>query len=280
MMNQLNLISTKDSFSILTWNTLANQLCDSQSFPKVSDFSLNFDRRIKKIIEIIQSYNPDIISLEEVDYADHLDTLLQNEHHTYFKPKEEGRDGIYVAVKKSKFLIKSQSSHNYLDQNGKQMTQLFVLSHLQFQQNPEKQIILASTHLKAKEQFESIREQQIKNFLQTISHQIKNFYDNQNEKSQTFDQFPLIFTGDFNTEPLCPSILNLTQSLFQKYDIPFKCAFEANDITTFKIREKTYLRKIDYMFYNTKAFLPTIQNNLPIKQKNEQQIQQENKKLY
>ena len=52
-----------------------------------------------------------------------------------------------------------------------------------------------------------------------------------------------IFCGDFNTEPESESL----SILHENTEKSLKCAFEGTPFSTFKTRETTVIRKIDYM---------------------------------
>lgn len=91
-------------FSITQWNTLADCLADS--FPKCSDEHLKWSyRNILHKEHLKQRANADIICLEEVDHPEFFESILSDTHHTFFNKKPEGKDGIFVAVRKSKFNV-------------------------------------------------------------------------------------------------------------------------------------------------------------------------------
>jgi endonuclease/exonuclease/phosphatase (EEP) superfamily protein YafD len=90
------------------------------------------------------------------------------------------------------------------------------------------------------------------------------FLGNVKASDVTLDNAPIIFAGDFNTEPTSTTISNVYQTnLFASaYD------YSKYHITTFKVRESNDVqaRVIDYIFYTPKTLILISKNNLPTKE--------------
>lgn len=111
--------------------------------------------------------------------------------------------------------------------------------------NNKQHLIVATTHLKAKSEFESLRVKQVTELLSAIN-------------EFNCDGYPLVFAGDLNTEPsgeVYPLILNQG----------FSSSYHDAKFTTYKIRnnrdnggESEFCRTIDYIFYRNLTCIDVI----------------------
>ena len=163
-------------FSILTWNCLANQYSDGgeKGFSKSEPSILVWDYRKKLIEDRIKQFNADIICLEEIDMIDFYKQFLEplNYSVTYL-PKNSG-EGMLVAVNTKKFEIVKISGESFLDDenNNKPFSQSFLYTHLKNKES-NKNILIFSTHMKAKPAFENVRVIQIKYIIKFINQLIQ-----------------------------------------------------------------------------------------------------------
>ncbi|KAM3139441.1 hypothetical protein pb186bvf_008466 [Paramecium bursaria] len=203
------------SFTIFQWNTLANSLCTTDSFPNVDPAFLQWEYRQKLIQKIIQESKADIYCLEEVDEPQFYMEILQG-YKTYFykKPAEDNKDGIFIATK---IPLDGEPLVKFYFENGKQQNQFFVkiqIHHIQ----------IYITHLKAKPKFELVRKEQL---VQLAA----NFTDQK-----------IIVVGDFNTSPELEAVSHfqeLTQLKTINNGVP----------TTAKNRGKLEVGIKDYILY-------------------------------
>eukprot|EP01084_Bolivina_argentea_P005704 10767_1 len=56
-----------NNISLLSWNIMYKDFIDKNDYPYCNDSQLNWNERLPKITNIIESYNADIICLQEVD---------------------------------------------------------------------------------------------------------------------------------------------------------------------------------------------------------------------
>lgn len=92
-------------FSLMQWNSLADYLSDA--FPHSDPKILKWNYRFPLIIEEIQQYSSDLISMEEVDHFDDLYKRLQTLGYKglFQKKNGSGKDGSAFFYKENKFVL-------------------------------------------------------------------------------------------------------------------------------------------------------------------------------
>lgn len=95
---------TQDTFSVLQFNTLADSLCDSKSFPHSDQSILQWSFRKEKLVQEILQLNADVVQLEEVDHFEMFQEKLKPVYEGIFKKKNSvnNKDGCAFFYKKDK----------------------------------------------------------------------------------------------------------------------------------------------------------------------------------
>jgi mRNA deadenylase 3'-5' endonuclease subunit Ccr4 len=234
-------------FKLLQWNTLGKNFCDAKAFPLVDESYRNWDYRKELLKSHISNKNADLMCFEEIDSFEEFKNEIVSEstYDSIYYSKDEGGQGIAFFYNKNKFkLTKSEKVTLPKNDQGEPSNQFFSYYEIKAI-DIDKDLVVIATHLKAKAEFEHIRQIQI-NFLL-------------NYVESKFKDLPIIICGDFNTEPYSGTIqtvmnTNLFKSVYN---------FDEIEMTTFKIRDKEYYRIIDYIFHNEfvkaidKSELPT-----------------------
>ncbi|XP_041462744.1 nocturnin-like isoform X1 [Lytechinus variegatus] len=249
---------------VMVWNVLADALSmGADNFIKCPMEALLWEHRKYAIIEEILTYDPDVVCLQEVDhYEDFFQPVLQQIGYSgSFNPKPDspcldcvinnGPDGCAVLFKTGRFkLVKSELPNLEVDYNGKKFVsnQVAVMHHLKCisEELPAKEFCIATTHLKAKRGYETMRAKQGQHLIEVLKNCSRNL--------------PLIVGGDFNAEPTedvynvyKTSDLNLA-SAYQKLS---KDGLQEPPYTTWKIRpRREECHTIDYMWYSQKHLEP------------------------
>ncbi len=229
------------TFTVLQWNILCLQFCDQYSFPKVDKKYLEWDYRKKRFLELFNRKFSDLICLEEVDEFELFQGIIKSINPSYqylYERKNKGSQGIALFYNPAKFKLINYKRVDFANTN-----QFFLIAFLK-NIPTNKNIALIITHLKSKKENEVVRIKEMKQMLIYLTS--TSFFQDYKSK---YNCKGIVITGDFNTDPDSTSI-NLLKKLYflNKYQI-FN-AFKNVDFTTFKIRDKTYLRTIDYLFFS------------------------------
>ena len=215
-------------FTVLQYNTLASSYVSN--FPKCKNEFLFWEYRRQKLLETIGK--PDIISLQAVDRYGFFENIYSENgnYFGFFEARESNiADGSALFVNQNKFEVMWVSPIMY---HGS--TQVALIAELIVKENG-KHLIFATTHLKAKKEFEEKRLKE----AEQLCEEIRN-YNNQN--------YPVIITGDMNSDPGGP--------VYKLFCSQYQSAYAESEIepefTTFKIRDedKLYCHTIDYIFYD------------------------------
>lgn len=245
--------SQERKIRFMTWNTLADALCNgTENFIKCPKECLNWHVRKFRCVEEILMYNPDIICLQEVDhFADFFQPLLHQVGYVgCFNPKPDspcldcvnnaGPDGCAMFYKVSKFnLVDQKLPILEVERRGTmlQTNQVAILSKLKYQvsEGKEQSFLVATTHLKAKTGWESLRLNQGCNLIDIAKEMSKGC--------------PLIIGGDFNAVPSEPVYKAFVES---KFESAYKLVSGDNSeplFTTWKIRPRgEACHTIDYIW--------------------------------
>ena len=213
---------------------------------------LSWDYRKVLFKSIFEQNKVDLICLEEVDklneYEKIFSTIGDNYNSIYYKKVGSNPQGIAVFYNKEKFKLVKEYKFNFKDENGNDQSQFCLISFFTIFKN--KTICLIVTHLKSSYQFEQIRLKQTKQICDHLSSQefLKIYSDELSCEG-------LILCGDFNSEPTHESINYLKN--FKFIETKLSNAFEDANFTTFKIRDKDYIRVIDYIFYYNLGLINT-----------------------
>jgi len=223
--------------TVLQFNTLADTV--SNSFPLCHPEYLSWSYRKKLILEKLLSNNIDVICLQEVDHYDELkDEMSKHGYHGIFKKKNgENKDGSVIFFS-SRLSINRVQSFEY----DSDMSQVGIIAEFSFSDHDPHThtFIVATTHFKAKPEFEETRKRMANILLDKIN-------------EINIDFLPVIIALDMNAEPTSESYAILSSS--------YKSVFEPK-FTTFKIRQHKVCRTIDYILYCRNVDVIS-KNNLP-----------------
>ena len=182
-----------NTFSILSWNVLAQSLARSEMHPHVEKGMLKEKLRIPLLVEILKNYNSDIMCLQEVDMLNTLDDLLlkvKGYEYIYVQKTSGKKDGCLICYKTKKFLLERYITVKYgitlMDGVG------IICSLKALNSTNNKSLILGNTHLFWKPNHESVRLRQLQLFVK----QIDKFKE---ENSDNDDS--VIIVGDMNSKP-------------------------------------------------------------------------------
>lgn len=204
-------------------------------------------------LQEILNYNPDIISLQEVDHFSdfYLPQLQELGYEGIFLPKEDspclkfadnsGPDGCAFFVDKERFILEESQEITLLDQEDKPTNQVALLVKL-FDKKEKKGLCCVVTHLKAKPGFKDLRAAQGKSILKSLT----NFVETENPE--------VLICGDFNAEPSEPvySVLEEGNDSYS-FQSAYKTASQSEpNFTTFKVRPNGEVKHtIDYVWHSS-----------------------------
>ncbi|CAF0944727.1 unnamed protein product [Adineta steineri] len=260
------------TINVLQWNILAQALSYPEgNFVRVKNEVVKYETRKWRILEQILIYQPDLISLEEVDIYDCFlkEQLSKYGYVCFFTPKPnskclsfaddsenfKGPDGVLLCYKQNLFKEINRSNAD-LPNDGRFGRQVFSILELEYipLSSP---IVFMGTHFKAKKQFESSRTGQ--------ANAMVNYCERKYSKDTN-----IIIAGDFNGEPdePCYNVLvkyglsSAYSTLMNNHEPPF---------TTWKFKsresknEKEESRTIDYIFYRPNYLTPIAYLDIPAK---------------
>ena len=171
----------------------------------------------------------DVICLQEADLIFEIVVEVASKYNCYIHSTEYD---LAILYKKELFCLESRVVMFKDACLAPSMSQYFlsvVLSKLDpIQPYKEHTFTVVTTHLKAKEGNEEIRQRQIEALLDDVA------------ETRAHSYFPLIITGDFNETIDNPAALEMKNRDFSN-------AFEG--FTTVKKREGLVKRQIDYIWY-------------------------------
>lgn len=226
------------------------------NFVRCPPEALFWPGRSLRHLEEILTHEPDILTLQEVDHFGFFKHALgccgyeghffpKPDSPTLYVPENNGPDGIAIFIRRDVFeLLKVEkivlkTTPEHVDTN-----QVAIILHLRVR-DTGKEVVVASTHLKAKPGWEKLRHSQGAYLASYLEEHVKDK--------------PLIVSGDFNAED--------TEPVYQVFShSPLKLSSAYRDATgtdneplytTWKIRgssrgstEREVQRTIDYIWYS------------------------------
>jgi nocturnin len=251
---------------VLQFNLLARGLSSPPAyggFVMSPAASLHFDRyRRYRLMEEILRFEPDVVTLEELDQYDDFFQPLMNKfgYDSLYQPKldaptlsiwnekmkEEDKshqipynsDGCAIFWRRDILDGVECNSMNYKSKDGKPWSQVGVAVRLLNKKN-KKTFVVACTHLKSKPPHEERRVQQITQLLDHVF------------SMRLTDTEPLILTGDFNADPATRvATPNVYETTLARMDSTYKLFYgEEPAFTTCKVRKNgESCHTIDYIF--------------------------------
>ena len=193
--------ATAPTFSIMSYNILAEcNLIDNGQYRHSPSWALPVQYRLNNIVKEIETYNPDIVCLQEVDHADEISEALYKKGYSSEFHARGGRfpEGCQTLFKSEKFKLVhveklrfnqmiEEYGVNKRDFKRSNVAQLLVLELDGYNNS----IIVGNTHLYWDPSFEYVKLAQ----AHFLMHSIDNL-----KKKQKKD-YPVVVCGDFNSKP-------------------------------------------------------------------------------
>lgn len=263
--NNSNLIS------VFQLNTLANVYATKDSFPYVSNTSLDWESR-KVLFDkmfLKEENNHDIYCLEEVDEINYFKYTFKNNKINYDnihydkkyivnETKIGAKAGLsmFYNIDKLKLLIDERLDFpDNTGSNGK-FCICAVFKHKETGIN----FLVIQVHLKAKVEFEETRLMQVMHIQKTIPDLIDKWNKKLNYQLDKIENINgIIVAGDFNAQPNEKSInlMNEKNFFINNNIIALNSVFDTDknsndfiDFTSLKLRDKLVVYIIDYIFYS------------------------------
>ncbi|XP_034141490.1 protein angel [Drosophila guanche] len=191
------------SFKILSYNILAQDLLIEHFYLYGENATncLNWRRRLQNIQREILTLDPDILCLQEMQY-DHIHDLMHglrlgNQHRRleYIYKKKTGHrtDGCAIIYDACKFQLLDRRPVELYDVNVKLLNRqnVALFAKLALKGQPQKEFIVATTHLLYNPKRDDVRCAQVTRLLE----QLQSFSVDPKSGQTT----PIVLTGDFNS---------------------------------------------------------------------------------
>lgn len=206
---------------ILHWNILADKSADTSpyGFPHVDPAVLAWEFRQPRIVQILKDENPDLVSLVEVDRITDLRRELKDKYECILFSQCTERSGQAIFVRKEFTRLRVPKLFPQCFSLPGNRSLLMV----QFDFESGRQLVFATTHLKAKPEFSKMRVQQVGAMLRIL------------------DPIPLpqVVCGDFNDVPTSDCMKEMLRT--------FRLTIPEDTVSTCKKREVLVMRRIDYI---------------------------------
>jgi len=236
------------SFRILSFNTLNPNLCDDdpvKGFPYAPKKALVWEYRQGLYQQLFPTLKSDISCLVEVpSFAVPFYNSLHPNFKSLFLEKSNKQDGLLFLYDPKKFEVKESIQAMY--DKGPQCYQINVLNHLP----TKRELIVAMTHLKAKEEYEEERLKQVNILVKAIENVERKYTDAE-----------IIVCGDFNDTPESECINEFLKKS--------KLLSVFRQETTYKYRQnkegvkKLTARQIDFIFISNQLHVSNKSLELP-----------------
>ena len=200
--------------SVLSWNTLADGLAQNGNFSRVAPEALAWPHRLPLLLEEIYRHDADIVSLQEVNRFEAFSEALGA--HGYvgaFSAKAYSAcsslgfpvDGVALFYRQARFkpLLAPQTGV-FVAPDGTNLSQCF-LSLLLLDKQAQKPLLVATTHLKAKDNWEEMRLAEARQLSELLRVQLM--------AAGCAPPPALLVCGDFNASLEAPCCQQLTASL-------------------------------------------------------------------
>ncbi|GFH29183.1 endo/exonuclease/phosphatase domain-containing protein, partial [Haematococcus lacustris] len=152
--------SAPSPLRVLQWNVLADGLAQHGDFIKVPSAALEWETRLPLILDEIEEASADICAIQELNRYEELRALLAlRGYDGCFFPKHCSpasryrcpADGLAIFYKKDRLEVAAQPAGTYfLDSKGRNMSQGFLRITLTDRLQGQ-QVVVVTTHLKAKQ---------------------------------------------------------------------------------------------------------------------------------
>jgi mRNA deadenylase 3'-5' endonuclease subunit Ccr4 len=184
--------------SVLSWNTLADGLAQNGNFSRAPKEALDWAHRLPLLLSELYRHDADIVALQEVNrYEAFADALGAHGYAGAFSRKAFSAcsslgfpvDGVALFYRQARFKpMLAPQAGVFTAADGSTLSQCW-LSLLLLDKEAQKPLLVATTHLKAKDDFEEMRLVEARQLSQLLRSQL----------TSTGGPTPaLVLCGDFN----------------------------------------------------------------------------------
>lgn len=210
----------EDSFilKLLSFNILAQNLLEDHSYLYMDHNrkALNWKARKPLVIQEILEAEANVICLQEMQEEHLLDFVAPFKQHgyeyLYKKRTNDKRDGLLLLYRSNEFVLLDYAKVE-LYQSGVELLNrdnVGIIAKLALRDNPETQVVVATTHLLYNPKRNDVRLAQIQLLLAEIERIA--FIEN----TMTGPKYlPIVLAGDFNLEPFTGVYKFLTEGSFE-----------------------------------------------------------------
>ncbi|KAL0118890.1 hypothetical protein PUN28_009488 [Cardiocondyla obscurior] len=203
------------SFNILAQNLLEDHSCLYMNHNKKA---LNWKIRKPLVLQEIFEAEANVICLQEMQEEHLLDFVAPFKQHgyeyLYKKRTNDKKDGLLLLYRSSEFILLDYIKVELYQSGIERLSRdnVGIIAKLALRDNPETQIVIATTHLLYNPKRNDVRLAQIQLLLAEIERIA--FIDN----TMTGPKYlPIILAGDFNLEPFTGVYKFLTEGSFKYY---------------------------------------------------------------
>lgn len=219
----VNKTTNNSPIKIMQWNTLANSLCDQNAFPHADRKALEWSHRVALMQKEIQTIEPDILCMQEVDETCYTQFLSNDYRGVFGKKFGISQDGCVILARRRVIL------HDYeCVRLGPTDSQVAIWMEVEFD---NQKFVVICVHLKAKPENELVRVRQCEVLLKIIH----------------WRPLPVVMCGDFNDVVGSKPIELVRKQLASVYDMYHPKPFN----TTSKKRDTVVTRAIDYVWVSS-----------------------------
>lgn len=200
----------KKGITFLQWNVLADALAQSGGFVKCPPEALEWPARFPKIVAEIQRSKADIVALQECNHIDDFSGVFSTDYYLFWVPKmtspavkEDPRvppDGTAVFVRRGRFEICGVQTLFYSASEGAALAnQSAIVLLLRERSDPSRFLIVATTHLKAKDGESNAKERKAQ--MEQLLAAIEVMKASNASKIGASSAVSVLISGDFNSPP-------------------------------------------------------------------------------
>jgi mRNA deadenylase 3'-5' endonuclease subunit Ccr4 len=158
---------SQESFTLLSWNCLAQSLTKGAFFPSCPSDCLTWESRAPKIVQEIVRYAPDVVCLQEVDRWDGQGGIAcalnaAGYDGSWLKRTGLKQDGVALAWRRGTLRLDATREVQFGQKNG-----VALMAHLLF--GGGKSVVVGTTHLFWDPSHEYVKLQQAEHFLSEAS---------------------------------------------------------------------------------------------------------------
>lgn len=185
------------SFTVVTYNVLADRYATSQKFPNCPSYALGWEYRRPNLLKEILQCQPDIICLQEVQH---------NHFCNFFKPElaKLGYEGLFKEKKRGYFTETIDGCATFYKVKEFDLIRWWwigliykdnIALHVQLSFKKTNQlVVIANTHIHANPENSDIKLLQVDCLLKRLENELE-------QENDCVSDIPLVICGDFNSLP-------------------------------------------------------------------------------